>query len=339
LFKARKDARLVISPWSDHLLEAFDPVLVNAAVEAACAAIHKTPPPPTTAWRWRLIGAMLAMLAAGKLASCLTDLFPQLIRFRGLFIGVFVVVAFMLTLGGMWFDARPHLRLEGIVTAVIFLLVMIAGRLRLPRWSFAALAVLVMVIAVCWLETSGSHVAALLVIVTLFLIPFLVAGTVAGWSAARRGSRRQGDIAMAIVVGCTAVQLGKPPRTVPEALQPHIAVKLDTKLLDACAGQYEFPPDNRVLVPVKRTIRRRGDQLRGELSVMNKTYDTFEIYPESETNFFFKASWPKLDMAATGGTSLQGLTLVKNDRGEVTAVILHRGHGLPDSEGKKLQNE
>lgn len=44
LLKARTDARLVISPWSDHLLEAFDPVLVNAAVEAACAAVHKTPP-------------------------------------------------------------------------------------------------------------------------------------------------------------------------------------------------------------------------------------------------------------------------------------------------------
>jgi hypothetical protein len=117
LFKARKDARLVISPWSDHLLAGFDPVLVNAAVEAACAAVHKTLPPPPMDWRWRLIGAVLAMLAAGKLASCLTDLFPQLTRFRGLFIGVFVVVAFILTLGGRWIDAAPHLRLPGIAMA------------------------------------------------------------------------------------------------------------------------------------------------------------------------------------------------------------------------------
>jgi pimeloyl-ACP methyl ester carboxylesterase len=57
LLKTRTDARLVISPWSDHLLEAFDPVLVNAAVEAACAAVHKTPPAPPTAWLWRLLGA------------------------------------------------------------------------------------------------------------------------------------------------------------------------------------------------------------------------------------------------------------------------------------------
>src|ERR1017187_10040069 len=49
LLQTRTDARLVISPWSDHLLEAFDPVLLNAAVEAACAAVHQTPPPPPSA--------------------------------------------------------------------------------------------------------------------------------------------------------------------------------------------------------------------------------------------------------------------------------------------------
>jgi hypothetical protein len=51
LLKTRTDARLVISRWSDHLLEGFDPVLVNAAVEAACAAVLKMPPAPPTAWR------------------------------------------------------------------------------------------------------------------------------------------------------------------------------------------------------------------------------------------------------------------------------------------------
>src|SRR6185295_18712234 len=139
LLKTRTDARLVISPWSDHLLEGFDPVLVNAAVEAACVATHKTPPPPPTAWRWRLLGAALAMLAAGVLASCLTDLFPKLARFRGVFIGVFIAAAFMLTIGGRWLEATPHLRLQVIAIPVILLLAIIAGRLRIPRWSFAAL--------------------------------------------------------------------------------------------------------------------------------------------------------------------------------------------------------
>jgi pimeloyl-ACP methyl ester carboxylesterase len=327
LLKARTDARLVISPWSDHLLEGFDPVLVNTAVEAACAAAHKTPLPPPTAWRWRLLGAVLAMLAAGKLAGCFTDLFPQLARFCGLFIGVFVVVAFMLTLGGRWIDAIPHLRLEGIAMSVIFLLAMIAGKLCIPRWSFAALGVLLMVIAFCWLKASGSRVAWLFVVSTMVLTPTLIAGTVTGWIAARRGSRMQGDIAMAIIVGCTAVQWMKPPRTAPEVPKPHMAIKLDAKLLDACVGQYKFPPDNRFLVGVKRTIWRQGDQLGGQTTVMNKNYDTFEIYPESETNFFFK------------GNSAQGLTFIKNDRGEVTAVIFHRGQGLPDSDGKKLKNK
>jgi hypothetical protein len=50
---------LVISPWSDHVLEVWDPLLMNASVQAACAAVHRTPPPSPTAWRWRLVGAML----------------------------------------------------------------------------------------------------------------------------------------------------------------------------------------------------------------------------------------------------------------------------------------
>jgi hypothetical protein len=69
-------------------------------------------------------------------------MFPQLARFRGLFIGVFIAAAFMLTVGGRWLDATPHLRLQGIALPVTFLLAIIAGRLRIPRWSFAALGVL-----------------------------------------------------------------------------------------------------------------------------------------------------------------------------------------------------
>jgi hypothetical protein len=138
---------------------------------------------------------------------------------------------------------------------------------------------------------------------------------------------------MAILVGC-AFQCLEPPRTSPEVLKPHRAIKLDAKLLDACVGQYEFPPDNRAgpgsgvpfLFGVKWTIRRQGDQLMGQARVMNKSYAAFTIYPESETNFFVKTNSP------------EELTFIKNDKGEVTAVIFHYA-GLPDSEGKKLQNE
>ncbi len=325
LLKTRTDARLVISPWSDHLLEGFDPVLVNAAVEAACAAVHKTPPPPPAAWRWRLIGAVLAMLAAGKLASCLTDLFPQLARFRGLFIGVFIAAAFMLTISGRWLDATPHLRLQGIAMPVILLLAIIAGRLRIPRWSLAAFGVLVTVIAVCWFMASLSRPALILMASTLVLTPALIAGIGIGWFASRRGSRLQGDIAMAIFLGCAPFQCLELPRTAPQAPTPHIAIKLDAKLLDACIGEYEIAPDNVFGAGTKVTIRRNGDHLVWQGFGGDALRGALDVYPESETNFFLKINGAQL-------------TFIKNDKGEVTAVI-HQMAGLPDSKGKKLKNE
>src|SRR5262245_22019476 len=61
---AQTDAPVVISPWSDHALEAFDPVLVDAAVKAACAKVGKPVPAATTAWRWRLAGLVLGITGA-----------------------------------------------------------------------------------------------------------------------------------------------------------------------------------------------------------------------------------------------------------------------------------
>ena len=322
LLKTRTDARLVISPWSDHLLEAFDPVLVNAAVQAACAVVHKTLPPHPTAWHWRLIGAVLAMLAAGKLASCLTDLLPQLARFRGLFIGVFIAVAFMLTVGGRWLEATPHLRLQGIAMPVIFLLAIIAGRFRIPRWSFAALDVLVLLIAVCWLKASHSWAAFVLLICAVILAPALIAGTAIGWVAARRGFRLQGDITKAIIVGCAAFQCLEPPRTPPEVPKPHAVIKLDAKLLDACIGEYEITPDN-VFPGTKVTILRNGDHLVWQAFGKGALQFTSDLYPESETNFFLKNYGAQV-------------TFIKHDKGEVIAIIHHKA-GLPDSEGKKIK--
>ncbi len=325
LLKARTEAHLVISPWCDHLLEGFDPMLVNAAVEAACAVVHKTPPPPPTAWRWRLLGAALAMLAAGKLASCLTDFYPQLARFRGLSIGVFITVAFMLTFTGRWLDATSHLRLQGIAVPVTFLLAMIASRFRIPRWSFAALGVLAMAFALCWFKASLSWAAFVFLVCTLLLTPALIAGIVIGWFAARRGSRLQGDIAMAIFVGWAPFQCLEPPRTPPEGPKPQIAIKLDAKLLDACVGEYEFAPDTVFFTGMKLTIRRNGDHLVGRCVGRDALPGDLDIYPESETNFFLKIYDAQL-------------TFIKNDKGEVTAVI-HQYPGLPDSEGKKLKGK
>ena len=104
----------------------------------------------------------------------------------------------------------------------------------------------------------------------------------------------------------------EPPNAL-EPPKPRVAIKLDTKLLDVIVGHYEFAPNATV------TIWREGDQLVG-----NVGQGPFEIYPESETNFFLKINGAQL-------------TFIKNDKGEVTAVI-HHSYGFPDNEGKKLKN-
>jgi hypothetical protein len=100
---------------------------------------------------------------------------------------------------------------------------------------------------------------------------------------------------------------------------------LDTKLYDACVGQYEFAPDAVFRSGMKLTIRRQGDQLIAQAQGRGVFRDAFHIYPESETNF----------LATFNGAQF---TFIKNDEGEVTGVI-HHLEWLPDSEGKKLKNE
>jgi hypothetical protein len=320
LLKTRTDARLVISPWSDHVLEGWDPVLVNAAVEAACAAVHKAPPAPPTAWLWRIFGVMLAMPAAGALASYLTDLLPRLARFRGLLIGGFVAAAFILTVRGRWVDVTPNLLSLGIAIPVAILLAIIAGRLRIPRWSYAVLSLFVMVIAAFWSNPTESWPAFVVLVCTLVLTPVLIVVIVIGWVAARRGSRLQGDIAMAIFVALLAVQAMGRVRAAPQASTPHIAIKLDAKLLDACVGEYEIMPDNVYGTGAKVTIRRKGDHL-----VWQGFRGALDLYPESATKFFFKEYGAQV-------------TFIKEDKGEVMAISRHKP-GAPDSEGKKLNTK
>ena len=103
----------------------------------------------------------------------------------------------------------------------------------------------------------------------------------------------------------------------------HVAIKLDTKLLDAVVGHYEFAPNTVLPTGMKLTIWREGDQLVSQGWGENVLQGAFHIYPESETNFFLKVSDAQF-------------TFIKNDKGEVTAVR-HHYPGLPDSEGKKLK--
>ena len=82
-------------------------------------------------------------------------------------------------------------------------------------------------------------------------------------------------------------------------------------------------------IGTKVTIRRNGDHLVWEAFGGHASPGALDLYPESETNFFHK-----------GGRALLTFTFIKNDKGEVMAIIHHMaGLGLPDSEGKKLKNE
>jgi hypothetical protein len=318
LLKARTDARVVLSPWSDHLFEAYDPLLVNTAVEAACAAVGKTPPTAPTCWRWRLAGMVLAMLGALGMALCLPKLPPRWAWGRGLLVSAIFIVAFVLTTS-LWYDVMPHpwrFPLQIAAMAIALLALMSASRLRIPRWSFFVLAAAVAI---------GCVIKGAVFLVALAL-PFalvLLVGTVLGGIATHRGSRLDGDIAMAVIVGCGLFLWHHPPKT--HDIPPRLVIKLDAKLYDACVGQYEFAPDNVFRTGMKLTIRRQGDQLVGQARGMGVLRGAFNIYPETETNF----------LCTINGAQL---TFIKNDQGEVTAIIHHMA-GRPDSEGKKLKNE
>jgi serine-type D-Ala-D-Ala carboxypeptidase/endopeptidase len=116
------------------------------------------------------------------------------------------------------------------------------------------------------------------------------------------------------------------PPTVYAPPKPRVAIKLDTKLLDACVGDFEFAPSKAFPTGIKAMIRREGDQLLWQARGQNVIPGRFNIYPESETNFFLKIS---------GGQ----LIFDRNDNGEVTAVSLQEDAWLPDGVGKKPKNK
>jgi CubicO group peptidase (beta-lactamase class C family) len=115
----------------------------------------------------------------------------------------------------------------------------------------------------------------------------------------------------------------QPPKA-PEPLRPRVAVKLESKLLDACVGHYEFAPNADLPTGMKLSVRHDGNHLTGQAEGKNVIQGAFEIYPESETIFFIKVDGARL-------------SFVKNDKGKATAVIHHQV-GFANIEGKKLSD-
>jgi pimeloyl-ACP methyl ester carboxylesterase len=198
--KAQTNAQVVISPWSEHITAAYAPTLVNGGVKAACAAFGKPVPAAPTAWRWRLIGLLLGITGALGLMFCLPEIHPRLARIRRFIVPGVLLIALVLTLWP-WLGVSPQLRripMHLVVLGVVWLALVGAGRLRMPRWS---LPVVTGILAPCFLAVfwptgifSFGLLFAIFAISTLLLLPSVAVGRI----AARGGSRRDGDIAMAI---------------------------------------------------------------------------------------------------------------------------------------------
>ena len=195
-FGSWTDLRLVLFSWCDHALEPYDPRLVKVTIEAACAAAGKTPPGAPTRWLWRLVGVVLGGLGALGLMFCLPAFSPRFAGMRGPLIALIALASVILTTS-TWVGAAPVLRrvpLQLALMALVWLVLFVAGKLSLPRWSFVALAAA----SAFGGAVEGAYYFAL---VTFICGLVLFAGTVAGWIAARHGTRRDGEIAMAIFMG------------------------------------------------------------------------------------------------------------------------------------------
>ncbi|HVV70658.1 MAG TPA: DUF3471 domain-containing protein [Verrucomicrobiae bacterium] len=80
-----------------------------------------------------------------------------------------------------------------------------------------------------------------------------------------------------------------------------IPVRVDPSKFDSLVGQYELAPDQVF------TIRRDGDKLRAQLTGQ----PSFQVFPESETEFFYTVVDAQL-------------TFVKDKDGKVTELVLHQ---------------
>lgn len=112
----------------------------------------------------------------------------------------------------------------------------------------------------------------------------------------------------------------------PESTNLPLAIKLDTKLLDACVGEYKIAPCAELPDGEKLTIWREGDQLFTKLSVNTHSTGALPSYPASETNFVLTGSvWSEL-------------FLIKNEKGEVTALTrrFSGGGGIEDCLARRV---
>jgi hypothetical protein len=206
--KVRSDARLVISPCSDHALEVWDPVLVNAAVAAACGAVGKTPPPAPRCWLLRLAGVVLGMIGALGLSWLPPELRSPWARIRGWLVSGFLIATIALTMN-TWIGSALNwhrIPLQTVIGIMVWLVLLGIRELGWQRWIIALVATLG---AFAWIILQepltlffgyGGAAVHLLSIFGVLIAVLFGVGTVPGALAARRGQRSDGDLAMAVFV-------------------------------------------------------------------------------------------------------------------------------------------
>jgi hypothetical protein len=206
--KARSDARLVLSSWSDHALEVWDPRLVNAGVEAACVAVGKPPPPAPRFWLWRILGLVFGIAGVLGLIWSLPELSPRLARVRGILVPAIIIVAVSFTMD-RWVGSTLNLHrvpFQLLIGGLIWLALIGLRKLGLPRWCIAGIVATLTLL--CGVAQAFPPVAfggwwlslRLASIIGVLCTLFAGAGLVVGWIASK-GARRDGDLAMAIFVG------------------------------------------------------------------------------------------------------------------------------------------
>ena len=200
--RAQTNAQVVISPWSDHALEAFDPVLVRAAVTAACATVGKPVPAAPTAWRWRFAGFVLGIASALVLMFRLPEFHPRLARIRGFIVPAVPLIAIILT-WGTWFGLVPQWRRipqQLVLLVVIWLALAGLSKLRMPRWSLPVVTGILTLgcVPLCSAYPTNFFLFAMLTIILGSCTVSLLAAVAVGRIATRGGSKRDGDVAMAV---------------------------------------------------------------------------------------------------------------------------------------------
>jgi hypothetical protein len=151
-----------------------------------CAAVGKPVPAAPTAWQWRFAGLVLGIAGAFGFMLYLPELYPRLARTRRFIVPGVLLLALGLTMGP-WLGVTPQLRRipqQVVLLAIIWLALAGLIRLRLPRWSLAV--------------AFSTHIFLFAVLMCTWGLGTLLPSTLVGRIAIRGGSRRDGDMAMAI---------------------------------------------------------------------------------------------------------------------------------------------